>query len=255
MKSQPLESLERRQRNWGWRFEGISKSILKEMGYTVIRNGSGLLSSPKETGEEQLSHEEWDEKLRETGSVLEMRVTGHAGELVDQFSIFVGDYLVTKDDQLHVVDVKSQGYVARPHTTGESAYTPKPIFFSPMQRKLYPNSKVPVLILLILYNLGRSHREKSRKKNRGRQGRIYSRKPGIRHLGPVYYKLVPFSEFKFEDRGYYATLTDKFSECKKLSSRDAYLLLRKVRWRSGRVNVRSSVSPSPVRLAAASAHS
>ena len=203
-----LEKFDRQQRlqkDLGCKFQVTAEPLLEEMGYKIIRAYHRPFTS---LGKRRRGWTWYIEKL---------------GDYLWNYA----DYVATKDGLLYVVDVKSQGYV--PLLKGEDGdpLTPSTISFSEMERREYSASKVPVLVLLMLYNWGGKVKELPL----GRMGIKniveYSEKPDARRLGPLFYKLVPFSDFQFRQDVAGGILANKFQGCKKLSSRDVYDLLRK----------------------------
>jgi len=201
------ERQERLQKEWGLKFQIVAEPLLDEMRYTVIKAEH---RSFKRSSRSAPAESWYKEKL---------------GDYLWNYA----DYVVKKGGHLYVVDVKSQGYV--PLLEGEDGdpITPDTISFSEIERREYSASKVPVQVLLMLYNSG----GKVRKLPAGRMGVKgiveYSEELDARCLGPLYYKIVPFAEFKFRDEIAGGILANKFQGCKKLASPHVCALLQKTR--------------------------
>ena len=192
-------------REWGFKFQVAAQPLLEEMGYKII-GGQHIpftgISSRRKLCMEKLGDYLWN----------------------------YADYVAMKNDDLCIIDVKSQGYVPVPKGKPIDHSVPEEIHFTKREKSEYPRSKVQVLILLILYRWGGKWRKLT---GTGRLGTIwllnYANQPSVWRLGPLHYKLVPFTDFKFENERAGGILADKFGGCKKLSSLNVYFLLRKTR--------------------------
>jgi hypothetical protein len=197
----------RLQKEWGFKFQVAAEPLLEEMGYRIIRAQHRAFTSLGK---------------RRKGWKWYMEILG-------QYLWNYADYVVMKGSRVYVVDVKSQGYVPVNKGRGLEPYCPGTVSFSELEKKEYSASRAPVHVLLVLYRWG----GKIRKLPPGGlpiKGIVeYSEQPKIHRLGPLYYKLVPFSDFEFREGSSSAILANKFHGCKTLSSRNTYTLLRRVR--------------------------
>lgn len=211
----------RLQKEWGFKFQLAAELLLQEMGYEVIR--AQHRPSPSVKG------------LWEFRSPLK-----HYRRKIDDYLWNYSDYIVKKRGDLFAVEVKSQGYIPRPKDEEGDPYTPETISFTPAQKQHYSISTLPVLVLLMLYKWGgrlakiKPHElpeslrfEYSATKTLKIKGCwVYADKPDIWDLGPLYYKMVPFSDFKFPENSTSSLLQEKFKGTTVLSSREAYNLLQ-----------------------------
>ena len=182
-------------KTWGLKFQVAAEPILGQMGYRIIRAQHRPLTA-----------------LGRLGSKLN-RYRKRTGDYLWNY----GDYIIDQRRHLYVVEVKSQGYVPSPGDGEKEPFTWSGISFTPRQKEQYQITKVPILVLLIFYKWGgkfekyRSDRlplslrfeydANSMRGNLGIKGSwTYSEKPDEWELGPVLYKVVPFSDFQFQKR-------------------------------------------------------
>jgi len=117
------------------------------------------------------------------------------------------DYVTIKRSRMSLVDVKSQPYQlikasGQWHTMGSGT-----VSFTDKEREAYASAKILVSILLFRY------------RDTG----------NLRRLGTVYYKLVPFEEFRFMPNIAGGSLNQKLDGSKTMGSREVYRLFRKSR--------------------------
>ena len=212
----------RLQKEWGFKFQLAAEPILQEMGYEVIR----AQHRPPPPSR-------WFRKLRSPLKRYRRKI--------DDYIWNYSDYVVKKGADLFAVEIKSQGYIPRPEGETGNPYTPDTISFTSTQKQHYLTSKLPVFVLLIFYRWGgrlakvKAHElpeslrfEYSDSKTLKIKGCwVYADKPDIWNLGPLYYKMVPLSNFKFEDNSTSGSLPDKFKDTTSLSSREVYNLLQR----------------------------
>jgi len=200
-----FEKQQRLQKEWGCKFQVAAEPLLKEMGYTIVRAQHRIFTS---LGERRRGWKWYMEKL---------------GDYLWNYA----DYVVKKRGRVYVVDVKSQGYIPPPKSLEIDPYTPDTISFTEDERREYPISKLPILILLVLYNWGGKFTKQTRHGLPIEGIWEYSEKPNIRRLGVLFYKLVSFSDIEFREGASGGILGNKFRGCRKLPSRDVYALLQK----------------------------
>ena len=202
-----FEKQQRLQKEWGCKFQVAAEPLLEEMGYKIIKAFHRPFTS---LGERRRGWKWYIEKL---------------GDYLWNYA----DYVVKKGGSDYVVDVKSQGYIPPPRGVEMDPYTPDAIYFTEEERREYPTSKFPILVLLVLYNWGGKFTKPTGQGLPIQGIWEYSEKPNIKRMGPLFYKLVPFSDFEFKEGDTGGILANKFRECKKISSRDVWTLLRKTR--------------------------
>ncbi len=189
----------------GYKFQVATEPLLKEMGYKVIRAYHRVFTSDaqKEKG--------WKWYIEKLGSYLWN----------------YSDYVVERNNRIYIVEVKSQGYVSLQRDQEVYRGAGETVSFSTQEKEEYATSPVPVLVLLMLYNWGGKVTELPPSKLEVKAVLKYSEKPDIKRLGPLFYKLVPFSDFQFKQGATGGILLDKFGGCKSLSSQEVYNLFRK----------------------------
>jgi hypothetical protein len=191
----------------GYKFQVAAEPLLEEMGCKIIKA---------------------EHRPLENLGKRRARLQSYAENLGNYLWNYV-DYVVMKRGRLFLIDVKSQGYVPLLQGSKGDPFTPSTVNFTRLEMSEYPSSKAPVLIFLILYHWGGKIQELPPGGLGVKRLVEYSQKLDLTRLGPAFYKLIPFRDFKFREETAGGFLDNKFGGCKKLSSRRIYALLRKTR--------------------------
>ncbi|MEM3518773.1 MAG: hypothetical protein QXE05_08295 [Nitrososphaeria archaeon] len=117
------------------------------------------------------------------------------------------DYIVAKKNLVYIIDVKTKPYVRLKIGGKWTTFLDKNFSFTKKEIEFYGKSSIPVLILII----------------------IYQDSDDLKKLGPAYYRLVQFKDFRFAEgwEGGFLPRNDVREGCKKLTSLEIYdILLR-----------------------------
>lgn len=127
------------------------------------------------------------------------------GEYLWEYS----DYIVARKSQVYIVDVKTKPYVRLKVGGKWTTFLDNNFSFTEREIEFYGKSSIPVLILII----------------------IYQHSDDLKKLGPVYYRLVQFKDFRFAEgwEGGFLPRTDVREGCKKLTSGEMYALLKRAK--------------------------
>ncbi len=167
----------------GHLWEVAAESLLKKMGYRILRAQHLDINVKRER------------RLRNL----------HKDKDFDWYLWKYPDYIVERKSTIGLVDVKSKPLLpllGRSSRWGD--YGAGSISFTGMEMRAYPESRIPVQVLLIRYR----------------------DRDDLRRLGPVEFSLIPFTEFEFRPdwAGGFPPASVRW---KTLSSRAAYSILPK----------------------------